>query len=142
MHFSDFCRIPDLEGETWPQYSKNNPLYYIFNAEGTEQLSTEKFGRGPMSSSCAFWNHFLPKFRSWASECLLLYNHTPWGVYCQYPMRHPFTHNPSSSFSGPNLCENLDIDVNTISSAERPMIFPMCIVGALIVTASEYLGKW
>ncbi|XP_055696890.1 acetylcholinesterase [Phlebotomus papatasi] len=109
--FTEFARtgIPDLEGETWPQYSKNNPLYYIFNAEGTEQLSTEKFGRGPMSSSCAFWNHFLPKFRSWAR---------------------------------PNLCENLNIDVNTISSAERPMIFPMCIVGALIVTASEYLGKW
>ncbi|XP_059611490.1 acetylcholinesterase [Phlebotomus argentipes] len=109
--FTEFARtgVPDLGGETWPLYSKNNPQYYIFNAEGTEQATTEKFGRGPMSASCAFWNKFLPKVRNWANS---------------------------------HFCENSNPEENAISSAGRPMIFFLGIIGALVVRASERFYMW
>jgi acetylcholinesterase len=59
---------PALEGEHWPMYTKENPIYFIFNAEGEDDLRGEKYGRGPMATSCAFWNDFLPKLRSWSCK--------------------------------------------------------------------------
>jgi hypothetical protein len=58
-----FCSTPALEGEHWPNYSRENPIYFIFNAEGEEDLRSEKYGRGPMVTSCTFWNDYLPKLR-------------------------------------------------------------------------------
>ena len=49
-------------------YSKENPVYYIFNAEGDEKHKTEKLGRGPMATACAFWNDYLPRLRMWAGN--------------------------------------------------------------------------
>lgn len=64
-----YFRNPALEGEIWPEYSRENPVYYIFNAEGDKKHNkTEKFGRGPMATACAFWNDYLPRLRMWAGE--------------------------------------------------------------------------
>jgi len=41
-------------------------MYYIFNAEGDDDRKTDKFGKGPMATQCAFWNKFLPRLRSWS----------------------------------------------------------------------------
>jgi acetylcholinesterase len=45
---------PMDDAEEWPLYTKEQPNYFIFNAEerGT--------GRGPRSHTCAFWNEFMP----------------------------------------------------------------------------------
>ncbi|XP_044004285.1 acetylcholinesterase isoform X2 [Aphidius gifuensis] len=39
----------------WPPYTRDNPHYFIFNAEVTGQ------DIGPRLSGCAFWNEFLPR---------------------------------------------------------------------------------
>lgn len=56
-------RKPAVDGEHWPCYTKENPIYYIFNAEGDENTRGDKYGRGPKSTSCAFWNEYLPRLR-------------------------------------------------------------------------------
>lgn len=43
------------DDEYWPTYTREHPLYYIFNAE------TSGTGLGPRATSCAFWNDFMPK---------------------------------------------------------------------------------
>lgn len=63
-----YYRNPALEGETWPQYTKENPVYYVFNAEGDEKHKAEELGRGPMATACAFWNDYLPRLRQWAGK--------------------------------------------------------------------------
>lgn len=61
-------RNPALDDEEWPKYSRENPSYYIFNAEGDEKQTKEKLGNGPMASACAFWNNFLPRLRTWTGK--------------------------------------------------------------------------
>lgn len=61
-------RNPALEDEEWPEYSEENPIYRIFNAEGDEKQTKEVFGKGPMAPACAFWNNYLPRLKSWAGE--------------------------------------------------------------------------
>ncbi|XP_070503332.1 acetylcholinesterase isoform X1 [Chironomus tepperi] len=64
---SKFARTgnPSLDGIHWPQYKADNPIYFIFNAEGEEDMRANKYGRGPAATSCAFWNDFLPRLRNW-----------------------------------------------------------------------------
>lgn len=45
------------EETEWPPYTKEEPKYYIYNAEN---IGT---GKGPRSNPCAFWNDFLPKLQ-------------------------------------------------------------------------------
>lgn len=61
---------PLIENYAWPLHTRENPAYYIFSAEGHENPKVPKFGRGPMATSCAFWNDFLPRVRAWSGECL------------------------------------------------------------------------
>lgn len=61
-------RNPAVDDEEWPNYSKDNPVYYIFNAEGKEPDQRAKTGKGPMATACAFWNDYLPRLRAWAGE--------------------------------------------------------------------------
>ncbi|XP_055906266.1 acetylcholinesterase [Eupeodes corollae] len=56
---------PSIDGEDWPLYTKEDPVYYIFEADDDSNMKREKLGRGPMASRCAFWNEYLPKVRSW-----------------------------------------------------------------------------
>jgi hypothetical protein len=72
--FVDIFSNPALEGEHWPNYSRENPIYFIFNAEGEEDLRAEKYGRGPMVTSCTFWNDYLPKLRQAIGELMQLLN--------------------------------------------------------------------
>lgn len=65
-------RTPLIENYAWPLHTRENPVYYIFNAEGHDNPKVPKFGRGPMATSCAFWNDFLPRVRAWSGECLVL----------------------------------------------------------------------
>lgn len=51
-------RKPVSEDEDWPAYTKENPLYYVFNAEKSGS------GLGPRSPPCAFWNEFMPKLKN------------------------------------------------------------------------------
>ncbi|XP_043274489.1 acetylcholinesterase-like [Venturia canescens] len=43
------------DDDNWPAYTRDEPQYYIFNAE------TNGLGKGPRTTSCAFWNEFLPR---------------------------------------------------------------------------------
>lgn len=61
--FCIFCRRPVPEEENWPLYSKEKPLYYIFNAD------TTGIGKGPRAQACAFWNQFLPRLHNNPGEC-------------------------------------------------------------------------
>ncbi|XP_013119080.1 acetylcholinesterase isoform X1 [Stomoxys calcitrans] len=57
---------PAVDGEEWPNFSKEDPVYYVFSTDE----KTEKLQRGPLAKRCSFWNDYLPKVRSWAgSEC-------------------------------------------------------------------------
>lgn len=71
-------RYPAVDDEQWPLYTKATPDYYIFNAEGggsdSERKKSDKTGKGPMSTACAFWNTFLPKFRILAGKCVLYFH--------------------------------------------------------------------
>lgn len=64
---SEFARTgnPALDEEGWPEYTTENPIYRIFNAEGDGKHPRENFGKGPMASACAFWNTYLPRLKSW-----------------------------------------------------------------------------
>lgn len=57
--FSRFASTgkPVTDDVNWPLYTKEQPQYFIFNAE------KNGIGRGPRADACAFWNHFLPKVR-------------------------------------------------------------------------------
>nr|ABO31937.1 acetylcholinesterase [Liposcelis bostrychophila] len=48
---------PLPEETEWPPYTKEEPKYYIYNAEN---MGT---GKGPRSNPCASWNDFLPKLQ-------------------------------------------------------------------------------
>ncbi|XP_046404740.1 acetylcholinesterase-like isoform X2 [Ischnura elegans] len=61
MHYyGRFARTgkPVPDNVNWPIYSRNQPQYFIFNAEknGT--------GKGPRATSCAFWNQFMPLLKN------------------------------------------------------------------------------
>ncbi|XP_073816147.1 acetylcholine esterase isoform X1 [Musca autumnalis] len=57
---------PAVDGEEWPNFSKEDPVYYVFSTD--EKI--EKLQRGPLAKRCSFWNDYLPKVRSWiGSEC-------------------------------------------------------------------------
>lgn len=52
-----FCRKPVTDDVNWPLYTKDQPQYFIFNAD------KNGIGKGPRATACAFWNDFLPKLR-------------------------------------------------------------------------------
>uniref|UniRef100_A0A1A9WHS9 Protein kinase domain-containing protein n=1 Tax=Glossina brevipalpis TaxID=37001 RepID=A0A1A9WHS9_9MUSC len=54
---------PAVDGEDWPNFSKEDPVYYVFSTD--EKI--EKLQRGPLAKRCSFWNDYLPKVRSWAA---------------------------------------------------------------------------
>ncbi|NP_001273822.1 acetylcholinesterase-like [Musca domestica] len=57
---------PAVGGEEWPNFSKEDPVYYVFSTD--EKI--EKLQRGPLAKRCSFWNDYLPKVRGWiGSEC-------------------------------------------------------------------------
>nr|BAI63723.1 ace-orthologous acetylcholinesterase [Nephotettix cincticeps]BAI63724.1 ace-orthologous acetylcholinesterase [Nephotettix cincticeps]BAI63725.1 ace-orthologous acetylcholinesterase [Nephotettix cincticeps]BAI63726.1 ace-orthologous acetylcholinesterase [Nephotettix cincticeps]BAI63731.1 ace-orthologous acetylcholinesterase [Nephotettix cincticeps] len=56
---------PVSDDINWPIYSREQPQYYIFNAEKSG------IGKGPRATACAFWNEFLPRLRGQPDpECL------------------------------------------------------------------------
>lgn len=67
-----FGRNPALDDEEWPEYSKENPIYRIFNAEGDGKHPKEHFGKGPMASACAFWNTYLPRLKTWTGMAIAI----------------------------------------------------------------------
>lgn len=50
-----FYRKPVTDDVNWPLYTKEQPQYFIFNAD------KGGLGKGPRATPCAFWNGFLPK---------------------------------------------------------------------------------
>lgn len=52
-----FFRKPTKEDSEWPSYSRDEPKYFIFDAEKTG------LDKGPRTTYCAFWNEFLPKLK-------------------------------------------------------------------------------
>ncbi|XP_014215411.1 acetylcholinesterase-like [Copidosoma floridanum] len=57
--YSNFAKYgkPTLEESEWPPYTRDDPYYYIFNAE------KNGMGKGPRLTACAFWNDFLPRLK-------------------------------------------------------------------------------
>ncbi|NP_001303635.1 acetylcholinesterase-like precursor [Cimex lectularius] len=62
--FSTFALTgkPVPEDVNWPPYTKEQPYYYVFNAEDMG------IGHGPRSTACAFWNDFFPKLKETPGE--------------------------------------------------------------------------
>ncbi|XP_046683758.1 acetylcholinesterase-like [Homalodisca vitripennis] len=57
---------PVSDDINWPIYSREQPQYYIFNAEKSG------IGKGPRATACAFWNDFLPRLRGQPDpECVV-----------------------------------------------------------------------
>lgn len=54
---------PVSDDINWPIYSREQPQYYIFNAEKSG------IGKGPRATACAFWNDFLPRLRGQPGMC-------------------------------------------------------------------------
>lgn len=52
-----FCSKPVTDDVNWPIYSKDQPQYFIFNADKSGT------GKGPRATACAFWNDFLPRLQ-------------------------------------------------------------------------------
>ncbi|KAL5285150.1 BCHE family protein [Megaselia abdita] len=60
---------PTPNKDEWPEYTREDPVYYIFNVEDeNEKVKPEKLARSPMASRCSFWNEYLPKVRRWGGE--------------------------------------------------------------------------
>lgn len=52
-----FSRMPTSDESAWPPYTRDQPRYFILDAEKKD------FGQGPRTTACAFWNDFLPRLR-------------------------------------------------------------------------------
>ncbi|KAL1140857.1 hypothetical protein AAG570_000785 [Ranatra chinensis] len=48
---------PVSEDVVWPLYTREQPKYFIFNAEKSGT------GKGPRATTCAFWNDFFPRLK-------------------------------------------------------------------------------
>ncbi|XP_015187995.1 PREDICTED: acetylcholinesterase-like [Polistes dominula] len=57
--FSQFATDgkPTEDEKVWPPYTRDRPVYFIFNAE------KKGLGEGLRTTSCAFWNEFLPRLK-------------------------------------------------------------------------------
>lgn len=55
----------------WPQYSRNEPRYFILNSE------VRGVGHGPRATACAFWNEFMPKLSNRQSKFCLSFSKLP-----------------------------------------------------------------
>ncbi|XP_054726632.1 acetylcholinesterase [Anastrepha obliqua] len=58
---------PAVDGEEWPNFTKKDPVYYVFSTEDKD----EKLQRGPLEGRCAFWNEYLREVRKWGTQCEL-----------------------------------------------------------------------
>lgn len=69
ISFFFFFRKPTEEDSEWPSYSRDEPKYFIFDAEKTG------LGKGPRTTYCAFWNEFLPKLKGIPGlyQCFLIF---------------------------------------------------------------------
>ena len=56
-NYSSLSRKPTDDESEWPPYSRDEPQYFIFDAEKIG------LGKGPRTTYCAFWNDFLPKLK-------------------------------------------------------------------------------
>ena len=59
-----FGSKPVADETEWPKYTKEDPVYYIYDSLKTGT------GRGPRSTLCEFWNGLMPEIRSYTSEYL------------------------------------------------------------------------
>ncbi|KAF7382925.1 hypothetical protein HZH66_013327 [Vespula vulgaris] len=57
MEMGDGSWKPTNDESEWPPYSRDRPEYFIFNAEKSG------LGKGLRTTSCAFWNEFLPRLK-------------------------------------------------------------------------------
>ncbi|XP_012286467.1 acetylcholinesterase [Orussus abietinus] len=55
-HFASTGK-PTVNEEEWPPYTRDEPQYYIFDAEKSG------LGKGPRTTACVFWNEFLPRLK-------------------------------------------------------------------------------
>lgn len=51
---------PGTDESEWPRYTKENPIYYIYDAVKVGH------GKGPRSSACEFWNGLMPEIQQFA----------------------------------------------------------------------------
>ncbi|CAG7723514.1 unnamed protein product [Allacma fusca] len=81
-YFTRFARTgrPDQHAvDNWPLYTKNEPHYFILNADPPAR------GKGPRSHHCAFWNEFMPLINSVRSKC----DKEIWGPPSSAALSHP-----------------------------------------------------
>lgn len=58
-------RKPVTEESEWPRYTKENPVYYIYDAVKVGH------GKGPRSGACEFWNGLMPEIQQFAGSILV-----------------------------------------------------------------------
>lgn len=59
-----FYSNPATDGEEWPNFTKKDPVYYVFSTDDKD----EKLQRGPLEGRCAFWNEYLREVRKWGCK--------------------------------------------------------------------------
>jgi len=61
-------RNPGPEDSEWPRYTKESPVYYIYDAVKVG------VGKGPRAEACEFWNGLMPEIKAFVGEFLMKYN--------------------------------------------------------------------
>ncbi|KAK7583747.1 hypothetical protein V9T40_004710 [Parthenolecanium corni] len=55
---------PGPEDSEWPTYTKENPVYYIYDAVNVG------LGKGPRAEACEFWNGLMPEIKAFVDTNL------------------------------------------------------------------------
>lgn len=93
----------------WPPYTREQPNYYIFNAE------KNGMGKGPRTTACAFWNEFLPRLKGIPGKTSI--------SICVCVTHHPRTPH--------RLCSTAQA---LIFSQEAIYVFPIFVLRSLLLS--------
>lgn len=85
MFCTRFFRKPVIDESEWPKYSKESPIYYIYDAVNVGH------GKGPRAAACEFWNGLMPEIQSFAGEYTFEIT-SVWCACARLLFRHSFYH--------------------------------------------------
>lgn len=114
MSYIGISRKPVTDDVDWPLYTKEQPQYFLFNAD------KGGLGKGPRATACAFWNDFLPKLQENSGRCCNCSIRSVtvlWFLYCKGEIVNDF----AGSHESP--CEAGIVGaVSSQSEMQRPVI--------------------
>ncbi|CAB0032511.1 unnamed protein product [Trichogramma brassicae] len=96
------CRTittPTLKENEWPAYTRDQPNYYILNAENNGM------GKGPRTTACTFWNDFMPRLKGAPGD--LRAAHTTTSITSRRSMYHLICRSNTRGVQQPGGIERL-----------------------------------